>query len=399
MKGLFKLLIVLAIAVVMGLVLHRYTGWISISFAGWRIDLPFWVGCILLFFLFMVLSVVWRLLVAIVSLPQTLKALSQQYQKYRAQKLTQKGFVDFTTGNYKQAETALIKGAPLSNMPWLNYLHAAKAAQAQGAKERRNDYLKLANSNAPSDIATGLTQANLEFQDGQYTQSLETLNVILAKAPDHPMALKQLQQVYVALGDWGALSHLLIKLKRDRILPKDAYDELENKVWVHIVKQHEQDELESLQAIWKRIPKYLHESGDIVLIYAKALDKKGDSAQAERVLISAIKKEWREDLVELYGYISHPFPQKSLDIAEEWTKTHPNSPQLYLTLGRLCRSLELWGKSQRYFEASITLAPKPQTYAELGLLLDKMNKPELGARYFKKGLLLDAPLNNDPTKK
>lgn len=402
MKGLLKTLFILAIALGIGLILHQYPGWISISFAGWRVDLPFWIGCILLFFLYFAFYFLWRVLAAIFSIPKKLQSLSKSFRRHQAKKLTQKGFVDFATGDFKRAEQALIKGAPLSEMPWLNYLHAAKAAQEQGAEERRDHYLKLAGQSTPSDIATGLTQARLQFQEEQYAQSLETLKVLMAKAPNHPMVLKQLEEVYVALGAWESLSHLLPKLKRFRILSKTEFEVLENKVWLEILRNHEQSNKQTLNAIWKEMPKHLHDTPDIAHSYAKTLDSLGESAQAEQVLVHALKKQWNNELVKLYGFISHVSPQNSLNTAESWLKLHSDSPELYLTLGRLCRELELWGKSQRYFEASITLNPDSQTYAELGLLLDKMNKPELGARYFKKGLLLKTPKNTnailDPKK-
>lgn len=50
---------------------------------------------------------------------------------------------------------------------------------------------------------------------------------------------------------------------------------------------------------------------------------------------------------------------------------------------------DLWGKARAYLEASIGNKELPETYKELGLLMEYLNEPKLAAEYFKKGLFLN----------
>ncbi|MGL5975072.1 MAG: heme biosynthesis HemY N-terminal domain-containing protein, partial [Aeromonas sobria] len=72
-------------------------------------------------------------------------------------------------GHYSQAEKLMIKGASNSDTPLLNYLSAAKAAQARGDDARRDQYLQKAQEENPkAELALTLTQTQLQIEQGQY---------------------------------------------------------------------------------------------------------------------------------------------------------------------------------------------------------------------------------------
>ena len=61
---------------------------------------------------------------------------------------------------------------------------------------------------------------------------------------------------------------------------------------------------------------------------------------------------------------------------------------LLLALGKLCLHQGLWGKSQNYLEASISVAPSRPAYTALARLLEKMHKPDEAFRYYQKSVEL-----------
>jgi uncharacterized protein HemY len=73
-----------------------------------------------------------------------------------------------------------------------------------------------------------------------------------------------------------------------------------------------------------------------------------------------------------------PEPRGHLAVAERWL--HEGEPcwQLLLVLGRLCRRLEIRGKSRDYLEQALRLTQRPEIYAELGETLSASGD-QLGA--------------------
>ncbi len=393
MKYLLITLLALAIAAWVGLSLQHDPGMMIITVAGWRVDAPLWLGVLALVLLYGVIHIAVRLLAGAVHFTKFLTNLSGHFHKKRAKRLTSKGLVALAEGNWAKAERLLVQGAEFSDIPWLNYLSAAKAAQELGKDDMRDNYLRRAAKATPeSEVAISLTQADLQYKHRQYEQSLATLNQLSHKVPHHPYVLTLLQKIYLQLHDWDKLLELLPKLKHYHALTPLEYKKLEKTVYYQLLLDRSRGSLEDIEQIWRKIPRDSRHEGEIASIYVKALLKNNKPVDAESLLRAALKHEWQEDLILLYGHLSHPTPQKLLNLAESWLNLHPESPGLLLTLGRLCEQQQLWGKAQRYFEASLSLEPNPVTYAELGTLLEKMNKPELGAQYFRKGLLLAMPI-------
>lgn len=394
MIRLFIMIAALALAVWIGLQVEQSPGLLVLTFAGWRVDVPLWLAVILLTLLLMVIHYVGLLLGGMINAPHYLKKWTRRFGVTRSKQLTHKGFIAFVEGNFAKAEKWLAKGAPNSDNPWLGYLFAAKAAQLQGESKRRDHYIQLAQvdeAKEHTEMAIGLTQAELDFEKGEYEKSILALNNLDSKAPNHPQVLRLLQLNYVEAKQWDALSRLLPKLKHAALLSKTEMALLERTIAREQLGSLLGASYESLKARWQKIPPSMQLDSEIAIEYAKALIRVSEPLEAEAILRDSLKANWSEKTIEFYGHLPYPEPHKLLTKAEHWLKIHPTSPSLLLALGIICERQQLWGKAQRYMEASLSLEPRPQTYAYLGRLLEKMDKPELGAQYFKKGLLLVTP--------
>jgi HemY protein len=125
----------------------------------------------------------------------------------------------------------------------------------------------------------------------------------------------------------------------------------------------------------------------LVKAYATALLNAGSDDKAEAALHSALRKNWDEELIRLYGLLPSSNPQKQLIVCEAWLRERNNSAPLLLTLGRLSLANELWGKAREYFEASLSFNATADAYAELGRLAAHLGETEKSVRYFQQGLL------------
>jgi HemY protein len=104
-----------------------------------------------------------------------------------------------------------------------------------------------------------------------------------------------------------------------------------------------------------------------------------------------LNRQWNSELVELYGQIELNDPSHQLAVAEGWLKQHPEDAVLLLTLARLALKNKLWGKARSYLEASIAIAPSPESYQQLGLLLEGMGESDKAMECFRAGLGLASP--------
>lgn len=394
MKRVILLFILLFISIFFGLWVHQEVGVVSIFINNKAIEMPLWFAILAIFMGYFIVGLIVKLMTKLFQLPQSWHRFKTRWQEKHAQLNTRRGLIEFSEGNWKRAENYFTKAItnPLSDneTSLLNYLIAARAAQELGASERRDDYLREAQKTLPeANIAIELTQSQLQILDGQWEQALATLNHLHSLAPNHAYVTKLLTKVYLELKDWRHLEEWLPKIRRQKILDDKAFEQLENTVYSGLLNQKEQSANEdALKNLWHDFPKAIRKRGNIVAIYVTRLLEVNAHCEAEKQCREALKHEWNNTLILLYGQCVVSDIESQLRFAESFLKFYPNNPHLLSALGRIYYRRQLWGKAKSCFLKSVQIQPEAPIYAALGELSEKLNEPNEASQYYKAGLTL-----------
>ncbi len=389
-RRLLALVAVLVGAVALALVLAREPGYVLIAAGPWRVEtsLAFLVAALLvlgagLWLLVRAVAGLWRL-------PGAAARRRRRRRTLRAREGLVKGLIALAEGRWAEAERLLVRSAPDSETPLLNWLGAARAAQQQGAHDRRDDHLRRAHESMPAaDVAVGLTQAELQIAHRQLEQALATLTHLRGLAPRHAHVLKLLARLYRELRDWDHLLPLLPELRRRRVLDAEALRALEREVHLHrMARAAEDTDARALEAAWAEVPRALREDPELARARLTHLVAVGREAEAEREIRRLLRRRWDERLVWLYGLLGGGDAQRRLAEAERWLGRRDRDATLLLTLGRLAARAGLWGKARGYLEASLGLARRAETARELAEVLDRMGEHEAAAQRRREGLEL-----------
>jgi HemY protein len=304
------------------------------------------------------------------------------------------GLAQLVEGNWARSERLLTKGLKPATAPLANYLLAAHAAQLQGAADRRERWLELAQG-IGDEAATSaqLTRAQLQLQAGDPAGAVATLKALKPEDAEQPAAIALLARAYHALGR-SELFALLPHLARASLLPAER--ERIELAAVRAELARLDLTAERMAEVWAALPSELRGSPAVVAERARALARLGSSDDAERELRGALKREWHRALVECYGEIRGAEPAKQLKHAEGWLDAHPDDVALLTTAARLSIANELWGKARSYLESSLAVSPSPEAYALYGDLLTQLGDPEGALAAFRAGLALVSPTALEP---
>ena len=390
MKTLFKFFLVILIAVGAGLLAHQDAGYVLFGrgLTTMEMSLSLFLTLLLLSYVFGYLLI--RFLVRGWDMPEQFKRWRHEKQAKKARKVSLQGLVNLSQGQWKKAERMLVGGVKHSDMPLLNYLSAAKAAQKLNAPDRRDHYLALAHESMPeADFSVSLTQAELQLDHAQNEQSLATLVHLHNLSPKHPHVMSLLSKLYQRLKSWDDLKKLLPQLRKEKVLPEKVLFDLERETFIELINRFQDEKrVHELQQLWREIPSDVQKDPELESVYCKKLLQLNRHDEAEHLLHDILRKSWQPLLVDLYGQVKSSHPEKQLNFAESLLKYHEHNPVLLLALGRLCMLNDLWGKARAYLEASLGNREAADTYKELGLLMEYLNEDKLAASYFRKGLLL-----------
>ncbi len=394
MKRVVLLFLLLLFSIFFGLWIHQEVGIVSIFLKNKTIEMPLWFAILMLLLGYFVIGTIVKALTKLIQIGASWERFKKRWQEKQAQLNTRRGLIEFSEGNWKRAENHFTKvmSNPLSDneTSLLNYLIAARAAQELGASERRDDYLRKAQRTLPeATIAIELTQSQLQILDGQWEQALATLNHLHSLAPHHAYVTKLLTKVYLELKDWIHLEQWLPEIRRQKILDEQSFEQLENTVYSGLLtKTSQPTNEEELKHLWKNFPKTIRKRASMVSMYVTRLLEIQAHCEAEKQCREALKQEWSNTLIVLYGQCNVPDIESQLRFVESFLKYYPNNPYLLSTLGRIYMRRQLWGKAKSSFLKSVQIQPEAQIYAALGELSEKLNEQNEASQYYKAGLTL-----------
>ena len=325
MKYLIFGFILLLLAIWLGLEISRGPGYVLVAYRHWSVETSLWVAVVLLIMTFLVLYFIFRTLGRTARISKNLKQWKKMRRYRKARQLTTVGLCELAEGDWEQAERTLLKSAPLVNHPLINYLSAAKAAQAQEAYDRRDNYLRKAHIAVKDHrAAVGLTQAQLQINSNQWEQALATLKHLHQKNPDHAYTLRLLKIVYQHLEDWSHLQALLPRLRKHKAFSAAELTSLEKKIYLALLVEASKKNRDILLQAWKTVPRYLQQDHDLIVLYTSYLIDHHEDNEATQLIEHALKKQWDSTLVKNFGLAKSETPGKQLTTAETWFKKYPS---------------------------------------------------------------------------
>ena len=381
MKFGLLVIVALVLSAVAAHMLLADPGYVVISIRGYIIEMsvPF-----LLLVVFVTIIAVW-FIVKLMRAPRKLGEAAGRFRASRAGQRLTRGVIEVAEGNFAKGERLLARAADVSDAPLLNYLQAARAAHLLGNNERRDRWLKEAYEHLPeASNAVLLTQAELQLDQKQYESALATLRRIEESSPNHSHALALLGRLYYRLQDWQHLAEILPRLRK--------HGRLDDATLTRWSLRVHQEQLESaadgdaVLAAWKHIPKDHRKDLGLLKSYYGSLIRTGLHDKAEKDLTAELKRDWRGELVSLYGIVEGSDGTRQLKKAENWLKDHSEDADLLLAAARLCLRNELWGKARSYLETVVSIRPSPEAYQEYGRLLNRLGEADAAADAYRSGL-------------
>ncbi|HEA3131809.1 TPA: heme biosynthesis protein HemY [Aeromonas hydrophila] len=381
-------LIVLVAAMVAGLIFGPQAsgnkGYVLISLGNYTVESSVTSAVILAVLFYGALLIVEWLLGRVFGLRRKTLGWYGSRRRRKANQQTVAATLAMAEGHYSQAEKLMLKGASNSDTPLLNYLSAAKAAQARGDDVRRDQYLQKAQEENPkAELALTLTQTQLQIEQGQYDTALAMLESVYALNPRHPMVLDQLRQVHLAREDWAALIDLIPVLhKVGKLTPKQEEDLLQQ-AWRGRLDAAS-GALETLRPIWQELPRKLRQDPDLLAAYGDRLRQLGADNEAAELWLDALRKQVSPQLLARLPKLKLDSYQPMLTLLQK-IQDQPGVDaalaQVYLLAGQL-------DDAQRLLEQEVAKAPSAAVYHALGQVMDKRRLTNKANEYYRQALQL-----------
>ncbi|MFL6620124.1 MAG: heme biosynthesis HemY N-terminal domain-containing protein [Povalibacter sp.] len=366
----------IAVALIAGALLAQLLladpGYVALRFAGYFIEMSAITFVLSLFALYLLIRLASKALKA----RRLWREAQIQRRQERARRSLARGLLEMSEGNWAASEETLIRSAREAESPAAHYLVAARAADLQGASERRDEYINRALDASGHERAPALVmQAEMHLKHKQFQAALAALEQLDASGQANVRAVLLMARIYRQTGDWNSLAALEPRIRSTSGITKSIADETVAQIYFDRLQAAgaARDEA-ALENAWKDLPKSLSQRAEIVVAYARAAMACGEQAAAESELRRLLNRNWDEAAVLAYGELDTKEPLVTLERAEQWLPEHREDPSLLFACARLSIRAELYGKARSYLQTSIAIRPRLEAWHLLATLLEQLGE-------------------------
>ncbi|MGI9311776.1 MAG: heme biosynthesis protein HemY [bacterium] len=410
MKLVLTIILTLGAAVGFALLALDDPGYVVLARAPYTVRLPLALFALAATAAFAVLYLLFNFIAGVLRAPKRMRAWAKRAKQASAQRHTMRGYAGLIEGDWRSAERQLLVHLPHNQMPLLNYLGAAYAAQQQGNARRRDQYLADALARHPKQrLAIGLTAARLHYQSGEIAAARAQLEQLRKVAPNNAPAARLLADVYRDLKDWHSLTALLPSLTRLKALPPEELAARTKQAYAGRLSSPtmsldgDDESTPSTQATlstqatrsFKSLPAAQRRNASAVAAYARRLIEADDHVLAEKTLRRALNRGWDADLAYLYGRAETAFTDDQIKLAESWTRKYGERADLLLALARLHRRDRQYRRAKELFQRAIAVGGREEARVDLGALLEEMGEHDAALRCYRQGLAAAALAASD----
>lgn len=360
-RSLIALMLVIGIAGVLGTLIAKDPGYVLIAYGDQSLQTGLWVFLALLLTMVTAGFYLLRSINLLLGTGSILHSWRVSQIRAKSIKLTDKGMLLLQQGAWDRAEKFLVSGAVNSATPSVNYIAAARAADAQNHAEDTEHYFRLAvEANPEARDAVALAQAEVHLARGEWRRTLTDLEGIKR----NKLSLGLRKQALLQLRDWQSLADMMPELR------KHADDEASQLAFEKQVARQRfaspNNTDESLEIIYNRLPEALRRDPEVVLDYCQQVR---DDKQNEAVLRTTIKHQWHDQLVLAYGRSAKDMLSKRIKTAEGWQKNHLDNWALHACLGQLYEAQGEKIRAKDAYLKSLQLQPSVLAHERLAKLL------------------------------
>jgi len=386
MRWLISVLIVAVLAVALAMAGRYDPGYVVLVYPPWRMEISFISFVLVLAGLIIGGVMLVRLAALTLNLPSIVRAQRERRAARKRDENFVGGLKAYVEYRYQDAEQSLGQWQGDEARMGLARVLAARSAQEMRAVAQRERYVQSATEHG-AELAAQLFEAESCLDAKEATDALVAINRAKEIAPQHTALLRLELKARQLTGQWDEVERLLDALARSNALEMGVAAQLRRIAYTENLKRRAEDD-RGLLEYWKKIPADYKQDAFVARAAARAFMQRGGHDTALDVLETALSHEWNEDLVVLYGDLRGSSPTRQIEQAEKWLHLNPRDARLLLTLAQLCSEQQLWGKAQKYLEASLAITASTEGHIRMAELKTQSGQTGEACQHYQKALAL-----------
>ena len=389
MRALFWLLILAALAVGLALAARYNEGYVLLVLPPWRAEISLNLFLLLCAVGFLVIHLLARAVSHTLGLPRAVAEFRRRRREERSTQALRDAWRLLQEGRYGHAMRCAEKATTDDAAAGMLALAGWRAAHALRDTARSAEWAQRVRGHDRDGLQAARLMVEAEFalEERRFEDARDALRQFAASEGRHIAALRLSLRAEQGLGNWREVARLVRQLEKHQALTADQAAPIRSRALREALRSLREDPA-GLMRYWRELDDGDRAEPALALEAARALVAAGDCREAQRVIEDALDEHWDATLVLAYADCRGGDVLGRIAHAEKWLHQHPRDEALLLTLGRLCREQQLWGKARSFLETSIAVRPTRAAHIDLAQLLDQLQESALAERHYRAAALL-----------
>ncbi len=281
-------------------------GYLYIAIGDYQVETSIVFAVIALVIFYSLLQLAEFVIVWVLNLILGSRLLPEKWRKKAARKHTLMGALALAEEDWAAAEKAMVKGADKGEIPALNLLAAARAAQHQNNIIARDEYLAKAELEPLATKAVSTTRTRYLLQQGELALAREELDKLNPTSKSKAPVLKLAVDLYKAQQDWQALKLILPIVSKKQIMSDDDLKKLTFETNIALLKNAANTNEQELEKCWHWLSRGERKQTECIADYAIGLNRYDQKEHAIKLLQKQLKAAPSKAIFEALSQVLTP---------------------------------------------------------------------------------------------
>ena len=381
MRRLIVLILLVALAVGLGILLHFNHGNIAVLWPPYRLDISVNFAMLVLLASFIFGYFLIRALSTTARLPTVVREYRERRTRDQAIHSLGESVVAFFEGRFGRAERLAEQARQAPELDAAACLLASRAAHRMRENARRDNWLNALSDEGKHALAYQVTRAEFLLDDRSTEEALDALDQARQTGGRHLHQLRLSLRAYEQSENWPALLRTLSQLEKRQALPDEVIQGLRARAWRARLKGAQRS-TDQVKLIMKEAGREL-DRPELIEASVDALIQCGEHELAAKKIEKAMFEQFRPGLALRYALLTEPSAKERLRSAEAWLTPQAEEPALLECLGKLCSAEGLWGKAEDFLARAQKKGAGPEASLALAQVYEKVGRPFDAAQLYK----------------
>lgn len=364
-------------------------GYLYLAFWDYEIEMGVFTAIIGLILFYCLLQLVEWCLVFILNIILSSRLLPEKWRKKAARKHTLTGALALAEEDWAVAEKAMAKGAEKGEIPSLNLLAAARAAQHLNDMQSRDGYLLEAEKEPMAITAVGITRTRYLLQQGDLAAAREQLDKLSPSSKSKMPLLKLAIELYQAQTDFSSLKLLLPIIKKRQLLSEAAFTELSvatnHALLISATKNSEQE----LEKVWHWLSRSERKEMSNLALYCTGLGQYERKAEALKLLMKQLKHSPSPEILTGLGELLLPSDIDERELIFSMEKKHSEDINFQILLAKLHQQNKEYRRSMEYWKNICKMQPSQAHWLALGDTQEHLGEQNNAIQSYRHAIKVD----------